>query len=281
MEEDHLSLIYQTEQLINEQIELLETENSNLSEKVLLRETQINQTSSDLQDAYNRLIKQSQEECDLFLNEILNNPKKDFLKKSQTQLLDKYNHLQKNIDDETKKIKKAEMCLEVSEKYKLLFDKLISGLSNSISTNLSKINELSISSMNESIRKLNEECKCVNDDQYYQKKCTKLKNLENKNSRLSLECNQLIRIRNETKDRISQIANNLINISQKISISIQSKELMQLEKQNFDVMSIEPACQKRKMPVGNLLVLAPIHSLTRQMKGAQGTSRFFTKKNIF
>lgn len=281
MEYNQVSLITETEKMITEQIMQLEAENSNLSEKVQLRESQIKQTSADLQDAYNRLIRQSQEECNFRLNEILDGPKKEFFKKSQIQIQSKFDHLRKNIDDEIKKVKKVDICVEASEKYISLFENLISSLSNNISTNLSKINELSINSINESIQKLQKENNDDTIDQYYQKKCLKLKKLEDKNSKLLDECNQLMNSRNELKDRISQLSADIISMSQKISISIQSKELTQLEMQNFDIISLEPACQKRKMPIGNLLVLAPIHSLTRQMKGIQSGTRFFPKKNNF
>lgn len=281
MKENQISLIAETEKLICEQIMHLETENSVLTEKVLLRESQIKQTSTDLQDAYNRLIKQSQEECNFYLNEILDGPKKEFLQKSQAQLQSKFDHLRSIINDGTKKIKKVEICVEASEKYIAHFEELINSLSTNINANISDINQISIKFANESVQKLKKENNDEARDQYYQKKCLKLKNLENKNSELSDECNQLMSAKKEIKENISLLSDGLISLSQKISNSIQSKELIQLEKHDFDIVSIEPACQKRKMPAGNLLVLAPIHSLTRQMKGSQNGSLFFPKKNIF
>lgn len=281
MKENQEALIDQTEKIIHDQIKQLEAENSNAAEKVFLRESQIKQTSSDLQDAYNRLIRQSQEECDTQLMKILNEPKKDFIRKSQIDIKKKFDKFRKEINDESNKIKIAEASVEVSEKYISQFDNLIKSLENKIKTNFSTIEEFCSNKMQESVRKLQNDNSDQTQTQYYQKQCLKIKKLEAKNSILSSECDKLATAKKETTCRISRLSNDIIALSQKISISFQSKEYIQLENQTFDIIDVEPAYQKRKMPTGNLLVLAPIHSLTRQMKGAQGASRFFLKKSMF
>ena len=280
----------QAEQWMMKKIESFQSQNAEMEEKIKIQELQISQTASDLQDAIIKYSKCSKETCNYHLKEILNKQKDIIIKNHQ----EKINENIANIKSKFEEVKLMEQNIIQKESnfghYLSSFDKLIQENMYFISNYLEKIKEIKTNSMQ---NRINSIIKIESNDpsKTFPEILRKLREKEIKKekriNKLQEEVSILFEKKKIVDEKIKMLSQIIVEIEQKCSIAVKNEPLKYFQIENFVIDTVAPAYVssinphqnfRGSMPVGNLLILAPINSLTRQMQGASGISKFFFNK---
>lgn len=266
---------------LEKEIETLDSETRALSEKVKMRECQINQTSADLQDSYNKLIKQSHKECEISLKDILNSQLEQYFEHSKETIENHLEQMHQQITNETSKYQHAQSLANQLAKYEQQIKETSNHLSNQLKLKMANLSELHLQYTRNTIKKLHTETNSQVFERSCEKQISKLTKLKEEIAQLDSNCNLLVTKRNQTYTRIQKLADSTSTMLNLLQISIFNRPILSFSHENHEIINVPPVYQaKKKVPERNVLVLAPIHSLTRKMHSTKGAPNFFSTKSF-
>ncbi|OHS97741.1 hypothetical protein TRFO_35990 [Tritrichomonas foetus] len=278
--EEQQEMLKSSDKLIHEQINELQTEIAELESKIRIIELQITQTNTDLEDVYNRYLKLSMQECENSLNELIFGPQQSLYHQSYEEIKTQMERINNNMKRNKNIINKTTENAKKTERYISRLDQIVIAMNEQNNSTLELIATYRTTSFQNSIQRISSS-KEVNIFSKFSKKLeNEISKKQKKVSELRTETDRLNLAKEKTLKNLNHLSTAINSLSECISIASKSKPLLKLETVHNQIADIEPASQrKHKMPVGNVLVLAPINALTRQMRGTRGVAHFFGPGN--